>query len=170
MHVQPAVLNAQQSAACALTRPRATAHLLDSFARCARRFVTGAKKSVVHTTWITASAAPRLASSAPQHAARWPLDPAAGKGCRGQVCAACSPSLQASVRHQPLPPKGRLVVLSRSGYDPGSRHFRSLRIVCVGCRTDDARASQNNGLIAFIEPIGSKGSLMVEAMSNERVA
>ncbi len=80
MHVQPAVLNAQQSAACVLTRPRATVHLPNSFARYARTFATGAQKSVVHTTWIIASGAPRLAASAPQRAARWPLDPAAGEG------------------------------------------------------------------------------------------
>ena len=74
MPVRPAALNAQRSAACALTRPRATAPLPNSSARCARTFATGAQKSVVHTTWITASAAPRLASSALQRAARWPLD------------------------------------------------------------------------------------------------
>lgn len=89
MPVRLAVLNAQQSAACALTRPHATAHLPNSFARYARRFATGAQRSVVHTTWITASAAPRLASSAPQRAARWPLDPAAGKGGQAQFGAAC---------------------------------------------------------------------------------
>lgn len=82
MPVRHVVLNAQRSAACAPTGPRATVHLPDSFASYAQTFATGAQRNVVHTTWITASAAPRLASTVRPRAERWPLDRAAGKGVR----------------------------------------------------------------------------------------
>ena len=79
MPVRHLVLNAQRSAECALTQPRAIARLPNSSASYARIFATGAQKSVVHTTWITASAAPRLAPIAPQRVERWALDQAVGK-------------------------------------------------------------------------------------------
>jgi hypothetical protein len=64
------VLNVQRSAVYAPTPSRATARLPNKFVSCAQTFATGAHKNVLHRTWITASAAPRLVVNVPQHAAK----------------------------------------------------------------------------------------------------